>query len=405
MATTSSTALTSSDKRQRLLRAFAYYAAYVVLGLALSALGPTLPALAGQTSSTLSQISILFTANSLGYIVGSLLGSRLYDRRPGQPILAVTLTGMALLIFAIPVIPNRWLLVTDFALIGLGMGVLDVGGNTLIVWLFGREVGPYMNALHLSFGVGAFLSPILIDRVVVLTGGIRWAYWALALLIVPVAYWMTRIPSPVRSDEETVPGAPVKARTPAYALLVLMIAMLMFMHVGAELSFGGWIFSYAVATGIGPETTARLLNSLYWGALAAGRLIAVPLAIRLQPRAMLLLDLIGMVVSIGIIAFFPQWPPAVWIGTLGFGIFIASMFATTINFTDHHMPITGSVTGFLLVGANVGSMTLPWVIGQFFESVGPQVMVTIIGLDVVAALVLFGVILLYVRRLPARHMS
>ena len=34
--------------------------------------------------------------------------------------------------------------------------------NPLLVWVHGDEVGPAMNGLHFFFGVGAFLSPIII---------------------------------------------------------------------------------------------------------------------------------------------------------------------------------------------------------------------------------------------------
>jgi FHS family Na+ dependent glucose MFS transporter 1 len=181
MSTSASPAAASDN---RLVRAFAYFLSFVVLGLILSAIGPTLPGLAEQTGSTLGQISIIFTANSLGYIGGSLLGGRLYDRRPGHPVLAAVLLAVGVFLAALPLLAARWMLVVDFLLLGLVLGVMDVGGNALVVWLFGRDVGPYMNALHLSFGVGAFLSPILVDRVVVLTGGIRWTYWLLAALMV-----------------------------------------------------------------------------------------------------------------------------------------------------------------------------------------------------------------------------
>ncbi len=60
-----------------------------------------------------------------------------------------------------------------------------MGGNTLLVWVHREKVGPFMNALHFFLGVGAFLSPIMIAQVVLLSGGIRGAYWALALLMLP----------------------------------------------------------------------------------------------------------------------------------------------------------------------------------------------------------------------------
>lgn len=392
----------SADNRGRLSRALAYYAAYVTLGLGLAAFGPTLPGLAAQTGSDLSQISYIFTANSLGYVFGALLGGRLYDRVPGQPVLAATLVSMAVLLVAVPLSPSLWLLVLVLLLVGVGMGVLDVGGNTLIMWLFGRDVGPYMNALHFSFGLGAFLSPLLIDRIVVIGGGIRWAYWLLALLMALVAFWMTRLPSPARQNQEATGGEMSAAGAVGYGWLTLMLAGLMFLHVGGELAFGGWIFSYALALDIGPETTARLLNSVFWGALTLGRLIAIPVAAWLLPRTMLLIDLIGAAISMGVVLLFPGWGPALWIGTFGFGLSLASFIASLMNFAERRMPITGRVTSYFLVGANAGSMTIPWLIGQFFESVGPHTMMGIISIDIVVSLALFGVMLAYASRFPAR---
>lgn len=388
-----------TPQSRRLMHALAYYAAYIILGTMLAAMGPTLPALGQQTGSTLSQISILFTANSLGYIGGSLVGSRLYDRRPGQPILMVTLLAMSCLTFLIPMVANRWLLVSTFLLIGIGMGVLDVGGNTLIVWLFGRDVGPYMNALHLSFGLGALLSPILVDQMVALTGGIRAAYWLLSALMIPVAVWMIRIPSPERPGRGQ--SEPFRPLNRAHYMFVAFIAIFFFLHVGAELSFGGWVFSYASALQIGPQTTARLLNSLFWGGLTLGRLIAIPLAVRLSPAIMLLIDLLGAAVSLGLVFLLPDWPPSLWIGTGCFGFFVASMFPSTINYVEKRMPITGRVTGIFLVGANAGSMTLPWVVGQLFEPVGPGSLIVVVGVAIITGIGLFAAMQVYTGRVLA----
>jgi hypothetical protein len=57
-----------------------YYAGLLTLGLAVAVIGPSLPRLAAHTGSTLSRISYLFTAYSLGYLLGSLISGRLFDR-------------------------------------------------------------------------------------------------------------------------------------------------------------------------------------------------------------------------------------------------------------------------------------------------------------------------------------
>jgi FHS family Na+ dependent glucose MFS transporter 1 len=385
---------TTRTKDTRLLSALAYFGSFLGLGLALAALGPTLPGLADQTRVSLSQVSIIFTANSLGYILGSLAGGRLYDRLPSQPLMAGALLLMALALFGIPVFPTLWLMSLLFFILGLGSGVLDVGGNTLVVWLYGREVGPYMNTLHLFFGIGAFLSPLLIDWMVVLSGGIRAAYWLLAVVFLPALIWMVRVPGPTRPQSTDGGTLPFPRQ---YRGLIFLIAGIFLLEVGAEVAFGGWIFSYAMAFNLGPESVGRVLNALYWGALTLGRLIAVPLATRLLPSVLLLIDMIGAGVSVGVILLFRDWSPALWIGTFGVGLFTASIFASLMNFTERHMPITGQVTGLFLVGANAGAMILPWLIGQTFETQGPQSVMWLIGGAIVVGLLLLIFTLGYAR--------
>lgn len=393
MTTTSMSARSNPKQSKRMQYSFAYFTTFLILGIATSAFGTTLPDLADQTGSTLRQISVIFSANALGYILGSLLGGWLFDRRQGHPVLANTLITFCLLFFILPLVPSLWLLVTIIGFVGFGMGIIDVGGNTLIVWLFGRDVGPYMNTLHLSFGVGALLSPLLVDRVVISLGEIRWVYWILAFLIVPIIFWLTRIPSPDRpADTAQSEGAtPVRRNS----IMIILISGLFFLHVGTELGFGGWIYSYAVAVQIGPDTAARLLNAIYWGGFTLGRLISIPLAIKLRPQTMILIDLIGALASFSVLLFLPAWPPAIWAATFGLGLSVASLFPSSINLTERLMPITGRVTSYLLVGGNAGSMIIPWFIGQMFETEGPQSMVIILAGAIAIELVLFLGILLY----------
>jgi fucose permease len=121
-------------------------------------------------------------------------------------------------------------------------------------------------------------------------------------------------------------------------------------------------------------------------------LIAIPLALRLRPGTILLGGLVGCLVSLGIILQWPSSSVAIWLGTLGMGLSIAPMFPTSINLAERRMAITGQVTSWFLVGASLGSMTLPWLIGQLFESVGPQTMMVVILIDVLLALGIFIVI-------------
>ena len=374
-----------------------YYAGFIALGLVMASLGPTLPGLAEQTGTQLSQISFLFLTRSSGYLLGSFLVGRVYDRVPGHPVMATVLALMAAMMALVPVVPFLWLLAAVLFVLGVGEGTLDVGGNTLLVRVHVHNVDPYMNALHFFFGVGATLSPFIIVRIADLSGGIAWAYWSLALLIVPVSVWMFSLSSPrvkaVSSDGTVKVGRPG---------LIAMVAGCFFLCVGAEAGFGGWIYTYSSRLGLADTTTAGYLTSAFWGALTVGRLIGIPISGWCRPTTVLIGDLIGCLASVGIVLMWPVSALALWIGTIGAGLFVASIFATLLNFAGRHITITGRVTGWFFVGTSTGAMSVPWVIGQFFEPVGPVVMMWVIMVVLVLALGLLGGLVRFASRMEGR---
>ncbi len=388
--TASTKSVSTLDTGGRISKTAAYYLAFIALGLTSASLGPTLPGLAENTHTHLREISFLFTARSLGYLLGSFFGGRLYDRRPSHPVMGLMIIGVALALALIPTVSLLWILVGLLLILGLAEGGVDVGGNTLLVWVHRHQVGPYMNGLHFFFGIGAFLSPLIIAQAVLVSGTISWAYWILAMLVVPAALWLLRLPSPV-AQKVSKDGSVGQVNHRLVALIVLFF----FLYVGSEVAFGGWIFTYAVELKIATETVAAYLTSAFWGALTVGRLLAIPIAARVRPRYILLGDVVGCIVSVGLILAWPGSLAAVWLGTLGMGLSMASIFPTMLSLAERRMTVTGQVTGWFFVGASAGGMSLPWLIGQLFESTGPQVVMTAILVDLVLALGILFVLLAF----------
>jgi len=399
-SSTQATPLAGADSQSagRISKTIGYYAAFTALGLVGASLGPTLSGLAEHTQAQLSEVSFLFAARSLGYLLGSFQGGRLYDRVPGHPLMAAVLIIMAVMMTLAPLISLLWLLAAVLLVLGVAEGTVDVGGNTLLVWVHRHKVGPFMNGLHFFFGAGAFLSPIIIAQTVLISGDIAWAYWVLALLMLPVIVLLLLLPSPTPQvvSKDGLVGQ-------VNHLLVALIALFFFLYVGAEIGFGGWIFTYAVALNLSGETTAAYLNSAFWGALTLGRLLAIPIAARFRPRLILLGDLLGCLISVGIILLWSNSLTATWLGTLGLGFSMASIFPTTISLAERRLTITGKVTGWFFVGASAGGMSLPWLIGQLFESIGPQVTMSIIMVDLIVAVGIFVGLILYVTIAPTRQ--
>jgi FHS family Na+ dependent glucose MFS transporter 1 len=374
----------SSLERLPLYQTAGYYAGFIALGLVSAVLGPTLSGLAENTHTALGDMGFLFAARSVGYLLGSRQAGRQYDRGAGHRLMAGVIFGMMLVMALVPLLPRLWMLVLVLLFLGLFEASFDVGGNTLLVWVHGERVGPFMNGLHFFFGLGAFLSPVVVAQAILWGGDISWAYWCLALLMLPAALWVARWPSPQpQKSDETHKGG--------YANLWVVgaVTLFIFLYVGAEVSYGGWVFTYARTRSALSEASAAYLTSAFWGALTLGRLIAIPLASRFTPRMILSGDLVGCLLSMGAMLLLPGTPLVIWVCTFGAGLFMASIFPTMITLAQRRLTITGDITGWFFIGAGLGGVGLPWLIGRGIQPLGSQIMPLAILADLgLAALVL-----------------
>jgi MFS transporter, FHS family, Na+ dependent glucose transporter 1 len=345
----------------------AYFAAFVALGLTTGSLGPTLPSLAEQTQVGLSAISYVFAARSLGYVVGSVRLGKLFDRKPGNPVMAGMLFAMAIMMTLVPLAPKLWLLLVTMLVLGVAEAGIDVGANTLLGWAHGKSVGPFMNAMHSCFGVGALIAPIVVAQTVSFKLSPTNSYWLLALLLLPVGLFVLRLPSP-HSTAEVAP----EEHSTTKRRQVFLIALFLFLYVGAEVGFAGWIFTYATTVRLSDAGTAAYLTSLFWGSLTLGRMLTIPIAARFKPGSILMGSLGGCLVSLGLMLVSPSSFAALLAGTICLGLSMASIFPTTLSFANHRIKLTGQVTGWFIVASSTGSMLIPLVIGQAFPLVGPR---------------------------------
>jgi MFS transporter, FHS family, Na+ dependent glucose transporter 1 len=342
----------------------AYFASMVMLGLTSAILGPALPKFAEHAGVSLGQAGLLFTARSLGYLLGSLYGGRAYDRLPGHRLLGAVMLGEVAMLALAPTVYRLWILAGILMVIGLAEGALDVGNNLLLMWVYREESNPYLNALHFFFGVGAFLAPILVAQSLLYTGGVAAAFWLLAIYPLPIILYLFTSRSPVALHESAQ-----AAHGPLRWRLITLLTLVFVLYVGAEVGFSGWVYSYALAEQYGNLASAAYLTAAFWGALTVGRLLAIPIAARVSPDRILYADMFGCLVSAGVILAF-QSSAGLWIGAIGLGLAMASVFPTLLAYAGQHMALTGEVTRWFFVGTGAGGMILPWLMGMLFDLCG-----------------------------------
>lgn len=374
-----------------LRRTAAYYALFICLGLNMAITGPTLPDLSQQTGSSLGNLGSLFLGGGVGYTLGTFWGGKLYDRVHGHTLLGVAQLVAGACFAVTPSVPWLWLLVVIAFCRGLAEGLVNTGTNALLLWTHGDKVSPYMNGLHFCFGLGAFVSPLMVARIPVAWGGYRAAYWGVAafsaLAALSVLLMRDRPTPPERTEKE--PAANGTGRD-IRVLPVVMAVLYLFAYVGGEISFGSWIYTYAVTLGVASAAGAAYLTSAFWLSFTLGRLVSIPVAIRFTPRQVIPAALGACLVLSALMLFLPPSNAMLWCVTLGLGVFMAPLWPSGFTLAGQIMPMTALATALVLLGDSLGGMVLPAITGKLIEGVGLDRLAYSLPMLVFASLVVTG---------------
>jgi FHS family Na+ dependent glucose MFS transporter 1 len=375
---TTFSALLALRKQAAARRTLGYYLLFICLGLTTAVIGPTLPALADQTHTQVGHMGWLFLAGAVGYTLGTTLGGRVFDRVRGHPVLGTAQLAAAALLVVVPLLPWFWLLLGVLACKGFADGLVNTGANTLLVWTHGEKVGPYMNGLHFCFGLGAFLAPMLVAQVIGAAGGYRWAYWTLAAFVALVSLRLLTLAGNPRPAPHRDSGTSALVGARSYSPLVIVAALFLFFYVGAEVAFGGWVYTYAVALQLASAVGAAYLTSGFWLAFTLGRLLSIPMATRFAPPQIILAALCTCLSLLALGIIIPDSSLVLWVVTLGLGFCMAPLWPTGFTLAGRSLPLTASVSGMILLGDSFGALVLPWLVGQAIAVTGPRALVYLV---------------------------
>uniref|UniRef100_A0A1A7WG04 KIAA1919 n=1 Tax=Iconisemion striatum TaxID=60296 RepID=A0A1A7WG04_9TELE len=361
---------------------------FLGLGMSISVLGPTFKDLAVNVNKNIGNISYIFVGRSAGYIGGSLIGGILFDRMNPHLLLGFSMLLTSFGMYAIPFCKQAAVLTGFMSSIGMSMGALDTGGNVLILNTWGEHSGPHMQALHFSFAAGAFASPIIAKMLFGAHGNSTftnsvppstnlssssstfimiesmWAYVVIGsfLFLLSLFFFILYSCSILPLNEpRTASGRPLVARH--HVALVTLLFLFFFAYVGAEVAYGSFIFTFAKDYAGMSQAEAAGLNSVFWGAFAAARGLAIFFAACLHPGTMILLCLIGSTVSSLLLSLFSSQNVALWVCTSLYGASMATTFPSGISWLEQYTTVTAHTAAVFVVGAALGEMVLPAIVG------------------------------------------
>jgi fucose permease len=348
--------------------------AFLSLGLPDGVLGVAWPSLRRSFELPMSQLGILLTAATVGYLASSFASGILVARLGLGRVLALSSAATAISAGSYALAP-AWAVVVGAAVVaGLGAGAVDAGVNAFAA----IRLPPRLTSwLHASYGVGAALGPLLTGAVLAATGSWRVAYGLVGIVLAAMTVAFART-----ADRWTLDPATARPAAAAAGLIealrrppVWLSGGLFFVYAGLEVGAGQWAYSWLVEGRAVPGGVAAAWLAVYWGSLTAGRVVLGVLTTRIATGTLLRAALAGS--PVGILVLWAGLGPAAGAAGLGLlGLALAPIYPLLIATTPARVGaahVTHAV-GIQVAAFYLGTAVLPGAAGILARQAGLEVL-------------------------------
>jgi fucose permease len=270
----------------------------------------------------------------------------------GAALYALGLGGLSLA-------PTWPLAILAMAITGMGGGIVDSGFNALANDIASpARHAAEQSMLHSFYGVGALIGPLVIGAFLAMGAGWQPSYGAAGLAALVLVALLARLrlaPRPVRSEEVSVRAVLALAANQ----LVIVLALLIGLSVGAEVLVGDWAATYLQRIQHLEKAAAAASVGIYWGGLLVGRLLSALASSRYSARELLLgASAISVIGSLGLTLAPNTLLALLLLAICGLGY--AALFPLVIAVAGEAFPeATGSVAGLLVGAASLAGAAFP----------------------------------------------
>ena len=313
-------------------------------------------------------------------------------------------------------------------------GFLSVA-NMCILMVWDRENGPWMQALHLCFALGALTGPLVVkpflkempneklldnegrvgdgSNVTLRTTTVAtlddlcvtkncseslqypdlgtdvWIPFlllgvlGLIILCFVTLLYCTRSPEWCNKTKRTdkLQGLQVSQKKVLKNLLIFSVFMFYICHCTAQFGFQSYIFAFAVDHHNWHKKDAAVLTSVTFACLMLGRVVGILIIRYIRPSYILIFDCIGLFVANVPLAFFAHSHGAViWVSSALNGWFVSRLYATGITWLDTYIRVSGFVATVFMVAGGSGDLVGPVVLTALYGNYGlgafPPLMLT-----------------------------
>ncbi len=344
----------------------------LIVGLTSAIIGPLLVPMSESFKLNLSQTGSLVSFRFLGFFLSSVFIGLFWQRsRAGLFLVGSSfLLSLALLTIGFwPVLPVVCVLL--FA-VGLSSGLVHTGVDSLLSEIYPEVRIKVLNLVHIFFGVGAFLGPIMVGTVLWFFGWWNLVYYLVGMgaLVLFFLFLTQNLKETQSTFVQTQTGAQTNLTDLTKSVPFWLLAIGMFFYVGSEVSLSSWVPMFMVKVRDTSAVVAGYTNSVFWIALLVGRLLFIYLSDKISTsRLLALAALCATVFAIGVFSITSHILIIAFLACTGF--FASGIYPTVLALGGHTFPNRiGMIIAILTAAGSLGGICFPWLVGFGSEYLG-----------------------------------
>ncbi len=377
----------TSDTRRKVWTRLSW-ASYLLNGFAAVLGGAVLPQVIQDFQLNPFLGGLFIALPAIGIILAGLAGGLLTSVLGAKRLLISSLLLMAGCLLTISLAPEFSVLLLGALVFGLANGMIETGGNSIIAGIFPGRAARELNRLHLIYGIGAFISPLMVAYFS--SRGMPWmvSYWLVALLLISLCFFVLTQPALHQTQIRKLDFR--KMRTMFLQPIILQVWIGAILLLATEQGFTGWVTAYLQDIDILPMELASLGLAMFWLSILFGRYINIRLPSTINQRAIILTEISGAALAVLVILISRNL--VISLGTVAcFGLFMAGLYPNLLAFGSEYYPGDASlVSGIFVTGVGLGKLIGPSIIGSAATRTGIPTAMYIILLLLLCLGVLFS---------------
>jgi fucose permease len=364
---------------------FPCYFSFFVNGAMVLLVGAVLPYIMEEAGINYSIAGSLLSAFAIGNLLASFI----------NPVMAAKIGRKATIVILSALIPLMWIVITmlppvpvmyaAFVLLGIGRGAVSILNNAVVNDNSDGKPAA-LNLLHMTFAVGAFLSPFLTSCYI--SAGLGWR--AVAYTVVTgssfawLFYAMMKIDyNYAEKKRDTEKVKEVYYKNPIFYIM----GFLLFLYLGLENCVNGWFVTYFKSMGIMSDAYATNLVSVTWVMVMLGRLLTAKLSTKIHKNKLIFSYCVATAVFF-LLLIATKNLVVITIAIAGLGFFFAGIYPTSVSSVGKILK--GSTTGMsmLLAMAALGGIVTPQIVGIAADGFGMAAAILLLGINAAGMLIL-----------------